>query len=284
MAHFTEEERLRYRLNAALKKAVRAYDLIADGDRLLVGLSGGKDSLALVELLGDMSQIFRPRFSVSAVHVVMEGIPYQSDLDYLERHCRDHHVAFEVRHASLSSRPSLSPVAAQTAVEAAASDKEKSVCFLCSWNRRKALFEAAKALDCNKIVLGHHREDFLETLLLNMLFQGSIQAIPPKLKMAKFPMEIIRPLCLVAEADLERFARMNAYAMQEQPCPWEHATKRTYARQLLERLEAEHPGVKDSLWASMQHIYPEYLPPAPRAHQKGSQSDLAGLDGALGED
>ncbi len=251
-------QQLRLKLDTRLRKAVRDYGLIDDGDRILIGLSGGKDSMALVTLLGDMSRIFRPRFEVLAVHVRLvpdetartgkhADFPmpsYKADIDCLRRHCEAHGVEFHV--SDCPFRPDADP--------------SRSPCFLCSWNRRKTLFEAAKAHSCNKIALGHHRDDFLETLLLNMFFQGSIQAVPPKLAMDKFPMEIIRPLCLTDESDLAQFAANEGYPTQEKNCPYEHDSHRSDVHQLLAELSERFPGLKDSLWASMSHIYPKYLP------------------------
>lgn len=244
MANFTPQQRLRYRLDRQMRKAIRDYRMIEDGDALLIGLSGGKDSLALVELLGDMSRVFRPKFKVYALHVKMSNISYQSNEDFLRAHCEAHQVVF------LSCERSFD----------AHTDTRKSPCFLCSWNRRKALFETAQQLSCGKVVLGHHRDDFLETLLMNMFFQGSIQAMPPALQMDKMPLKVIRPLCLIDESDLQEFAAQNNYPEQVKICPFEKESNRPDVRALLEELEARFPGVKDSLWASMQHIYPQYLP------------------------
>ncbi len=244
MASFTPQQRLRYRLDRQMRKAIRDYQMIEDGDALLIGLSGGKDSLALVELLGDMSCVFRPQFKVYALHVQMTNIPYQTDIAFLRAHCHAHHVEFLLQERSFDTH----------------TDTRKSPCFLCSWNRRKALFETAQALSCQKVVLGHHRDDFLETLLMNMFFQGSIQAMPPALQMDKMPIKVIRPLCLIDEVDLQEFAVQNNYPSQVKECPHETTSNRPEVRALLENLEARFPGLKDSLWASMQHIYPNYLP------------------------
>lgn len=245
MSEYSPAERLRYKLDSRMKKAIRDYALIEEGDSLLIALSGGKDSLSLVALLGDLATHFRPSFRVSAVHVRMKNIPYQADCAYLEAYCARHKVPFWVRETSFDPE----------------TDHRKSPCFLCSWNRRKTLFETAGELGCNKLVFGHHRDDFLETLLLNMLFQGSIQAMAPMLQMDRFPMRIIRPLCLISEEDLAAFAVQEAFQPQQKRCPYEKSSFRPSVREMLEKFEAEHPGAKDSLWASMSHIYPQYLPP-----------------------
>ena len=153
----------------------------------MIGLSGGKDSLALVELLGSRQKIYKPKFSVVAAHISLENMPYQSDLDYLESFCREHGVEF---------------VHGVSAFDPEARDKRKSTCFLCSWTRRKRMFELADELQCNKIALGHHQDDMLETLLMNQIFQGSFATMPPKLKMDKFDMTIIRPMAFISEAEL----------------------------------------------------------------------------------
>lgn len=244
MGNYTAAQRLRYRLDRQMRKAIRDYAMIDDGDNLLIGLSGGKDSLALVALLGDMSRVFRPQFKVYALHVQMSNIPYQADVDFLRSHCQAHAVEFLLRERSFDAH----------------SDTRKSPCFLCSWNRRKALFECAQELSCGKVVLGHHRDDFLETLLMNMFFQGSIQAMPPSLQMDKMPIKVIRPLCLIDETDLQEFALQNQYPPQQKNCLYEQHSHRPDMRALLEDVERRFPGAKDSLWASMQHIYPQYLP------------------------
>ena len=187
MAQFTEEELLMRRITKHFRKGVVNYRLIDDGDVILVGLSGGKDSLALLELLSARARIHRPHFQVKAVHVCMTNIPYQSDVEYLRSFCERLGVSFQVYETSFDPT----------------TDTRKSPCFLCSWNRRKALFTVAKEWGCNKIALGHHMDDILETLLMNITFQGAFSSMPPKLVMRKFDMTIIRPMCLVHESDLE---------------------------------------------------------------------------------
>ncbi|MBO5769619.1 MAG: tRNA 2-thiocytidine(32) synthetase TtcA, partial [Bacteroidales bacterium] len=103
MGKFTPQQRLRYRLDRQMRKAIRDYKMIDQGDALLIGLSGGKDSLALVELLGDMSRVLVPRFKVYALHVQMTNIPYQADVDFLRRHCEAHGVEFLLRERSFDA-------------------------------------------------------------------------------------------------------------------------------------------------------------------------------------
>lgn len=244
MATFTEEDKLLRRISTRFNKGVVKYRLIEDGDRILIGLSGGKDSLALLELLAKRSRILKPKFSVVAVHVSMSNIPYQSDLMYLRSYAESLGVSFV--HYETSFDPST--------------DTRKSPCFLCSWNRRKALFTVAKELGCNKIALGHHMDDILETLLMNLTFQGAFSTMPPKLVMNKFDMTLIRPMCLVHEADLEELAKLRGFRKQIKNCPYETQSNRTDMKGILKRLEALNPEARYSLWGSMTNVQEELLP------------------------
>lgn len=235
---------IRKKLSQKLTKAIYNYQLIDDGDRILIGLSGGKDSLALTELLGERMKIHRPKFSLAAVHISVENIPYKADLDYLESICKQYDIPFLHKKTQFD----------------ASTDTRKTPCFLCSWNRRKTLFETAKELNFNKIALGHHRDDMLETLLLNMMYQGAIGSMPPKLKMDKFDMTIIRPLALIAENELQEFAREQNYLPQNKNCPYENNTRRYNAKQLLEEMEKMNPFVRQNLWHSMHNVEVGYLP------------------------
>ena len=222
------------RLMLRFHKACEEYALLEDGDRILIGLSGGKDSLALVEILGRQARILKPRIAVEAVHVSVSNIGYKSDLDYLERFCAEHGVTFH--HVTTSFERST--------------DHRKSPCFLCSWYRRKALFETAKALGCNKIAFGHHKDDIVETLLLNLFFQGNTETICPKTVMRKFPMQLIRPLCYIEEHELAEYAALAGYRKQEKQCPYEHESHRADVKRLVTELETLNPDVRNSVLAA----------------------------------
>lgn len=244
MAQFTEEEKIIRLIERRFSKGVVGYSLIGDGDKILIGLSGGKDSLALVELLARRARILKPRFSVVVVHVVMKNIPYQSDVEYLRAYVESFGLPFIVHETEFD----------------ASTDTRKSPCFLCSWNRRKALFTVAKEQGCNKIALGHHMDDILETLLMNITFQGAFGSMPPRLVMKKFYMTIIRPMCLVHEADLIKLAQIRKYRKQLKNCPYESQSHRSDMKGILHQLEAMNPEARYSLWGSMTNIQQELLP------------------------
>ena len=240
-----ELRRLQSRLTKRFHKACADYGLIADGDHVLVGLSGGKDSLALVELLGKRAQIFVPRFRVTALHVRVRERAYLSDMSALEKFCQAFGVSLIVKDTEITEKPARG---------------EKDPCFLCAWYRRKVLFETAQELGCNKIALGHHKDDIVETLLMNLVFQGAFATMPPCLPMEKMPIQIIRPLCLIEEKDLVRYAELQAYPKQTRLCPFEKESSRAEVKQLLTTLERLNPNVRDSLWGAMQNIKQDYLP------------------------
>lgn len=244
MGKLTEEAKLMRRIEQRFMKGIVQYGLIEEGDKILVGLSGGKDSLALLELLARRSRIYKPRFSVVAVHVVMTNIAYESDMDYLRTYAEGLGVPF------VRCETSFDP----------STDNRKSPCFLCSWNRRKALFTVAKEQGCNKIALGHHMDDILETLLMNMTFQGAFSTMPPRLVMRKFDMTIIRPMCLVHESDLVEMAALRGYRKQIKNCPYEKDSHRSEMKDVLKRLEAMNPEARFSLWSSMNNVQADLLP------------------------
>ncbi|MBQ7448651.1 MAG: tRNA 2-thiocytidine(32) synthetase TtcA [Paludibacteraceae bacterium] len=230
-------EQLQRRLTQLFHKACEKYSLIENNDHILVGLSGGKDSLALVELLGRRQRIFVPKFKVSAVYVQMENVGYKSDTEYLRAFCERSGVPFFER---------------QTRFEYDES-RGKSHCFLCSWYRRKTLFDTAKELGCNKLALGHHKDDIVETALLNLFFQGSFSSIAPKMQMDKFPLTLIRPLCLIEEKDLQQYAALSNYQSQEKLCPFEKESHRADMKRLVRDLERFNPNIRSSVMNALEY-------------------------------
>lgn len=234
----SDEQRNWHRLTRHFNKGCVDYHLLADGDRILIGLSGGKDSMALLRLMAERARIFRPRIEVVAVHVVMSSVDYSSDLDHLARYAAALGVPFHVAHATFD----------------AAREPDKSRCFLCSWHRRKAMFELARQLGCNKLALGHHMDDIIETMLMNLTFEGNFTTMRPLLRMKKFDLTVIRPLCLVHEADLKEFAVHAQLPGQIKKCPFDGHTNRSEMKAVLHQLEALNPEARYSLWHSMAPI------------------------------
>lgn len=227
---------LRQHLLNQLVRAMRTYHLIDDGDRILVALSGGKDSLCLLDLLAQRQRIFMPRFSIEAIHIRMENIDYETDTHYLEDFCRQRNVNLHVVNTSFD----------------ASTDKRKSPCFLCSWNRRKQMFNLAQEIGCNKIALGHHMDDLIHTALMNECFQGRFDTMPVFLQMKKMPLAIIRPLCLCHESDIKAYAEQEGYQKQRKLCPYEKESYRTDIQQIFHQMESLNPEARYSIWNALE--------------------------------
>jgi len=240
----TQEQEFKHiekRIRDRFVKIFATYKLIDDDDRILAALSGGKDSLCMLEMLAKRARISHPRFTVEAIHVRMENIAYETSTDYLEQFCQQLGVTLHI----VTTRFDEMPAGQQT------HQKPKPPCFLCSWNRRKQMFNLAQQLGCNKIALGHHQDDLIHTALMNLLYQGRFGTMPARLQMRKMPLAIIRPLCMVEEADIKRYAELRGYEKQLKLCPYEHDTQRTNARQLFEEVEKMNPETRHSIWNAL---------------------------------
>ena len=236
----TEQEQLFKRLNERFVRAFATYRLLEDDDHVLIGLSGGKDSLLLTELLSKRARIQHPRFKVEAVHVRMENITYETDTTYLQSFCDNLGIPLHIITTAFQYVATSQPA------------KAKPPCFLCSWHRRKQLFNLAQELGCNKIALGHHRDDIIHTTLMNLVYQGRFGTMPALLQMRKMPLKIIRPLCLIDEADIRRYAELSGYEKQLKHCPYEHDTQRTTIAELYNSIERMNPEARYSIWRALE--------------------------------
>jgi len=233
----TEEERLEKRLVTRFWKAVGQYRLIEDGDNILVGLSGGKDSLFLLEMLARRMNTPPKHYRVAALHVRMDNISYETDTKYLERFCASLGVTLYVRTTSFD----------------ASTDTRKSPCFLCSWYRRKILFNLAQELGCNKIALGHHQDDIIHTTLMNTFFTGNFSTMPARLQMRKMPLTLIRPLCMETEDDIRQYATLKGYQKQIKLCPYEKDSHRDEISRLFEEIVKVSPEARQSIWKALNN-------------------------------
>ncbi len=232
----TEEQKLEAKLTRHFRKADKEFGLIEEGDNILIALSGGKDSLFLIEMLGRKMRISKPRITVHAIHIRMDNIKYESDTRYLE----DFAARFNI------------PLHIVTTGFDMSTDNRKSPCFLCSWNRRKQIFLKAQELGCNKIALGHHMDDIIHTTLMNQIFQGHFSTMPAKLKMKKMPITIIRPLCMENETDIKRYAELQGYQKQKKLCPYETDSHRSAVAKLFEDIEKMAPEARFSMWNALK--------------------------------
>ena len=165
----------------------------------------------------------------------MDNIPYETDRSYLQAFCAENGVKLHILHSSFDE----------------STDPRKTRCFLCAWNRRKTLFEFAVSQGFNKIALGHHMDDILVTLLMNITFEGSHSTMQPSLPLKHYPLTIIRPLCLVHEADIRLVAEELHFSKQKTLCPYEETTRRADMQAIFQQLEQMNPEARYSLWRSV---------------------------------
>ena len=225
-------------------KAIYDYSLIENGDKVLVGVSGGKDSLALLEVLALRGRDPKYNYTVVAAHIAVENVSYEVDSSYIEDFCRQLGVTCLFRTIDAEVRE----------------DSGKPACFVCSWNRRKALFEIAKENGCNKLALGHHRDDAVESLLMSMMFNGTMASMPPKLSMFDGTFTLIRPFMYVSDEETRAYAAYRGFRKQKKNCPYEHATNRDAVKKMLDEMEGIFPHIRSNIFASMRNIREEYLP------------------------
>lgn len=227
------------RIRRKFHKACGDFSLLADGDRVLVALSGGKDSLLLTRLLAERSRLHKPRFTVEAAHVIMDNIPYETSRTYLEDFCARHGVKLHLLHSGFDE----------------STDRRRTKCFLCSWNRRKTLFSFAAEQGFNKLALGHHQDDFITTWLMNATFEGSASTMRPAMPMRHYPLTVIRPLCLVQEDWISEVATAEGFEKQKTPCPYETATRRTDINRIFHELQTLNPEARFSLWRAIMQTF-----------------------------
>jgi tRNA 2-thiocytidine biosynthesis protein TtcA len=231
-------------LNRAVGKAMHDYSMISEGDRLLVGISGGVDSLCLLWILKERQLRSPVDYHLQAIHVD-HGFPNDPG-DELKRFCDRLGVGLRVEHTDFG------PLGHSAA-------NQENPCFLCSRLRRKRLFECAAELDCNKVALGHHKDDIIETLLINMFYAGEISTMVPAQPCFNGKLTIIRPLAYSDQDSIREFAKMLDFPETENTCPSAGVSKRREVKLLLQQLYGSNDKIKGNLFRAMRHVKPEYL-------------------------
>ncbi|MBU2490625.1 MAG: tRNA 2-thiocytidine(32) synthetase TtcA [Proteobacteria bacterium] len=231
-------------INRKVGRAQVEWDMISKGDRILVGVSGGKDSLSLLWIMRERLQRIPIPHELVAGHV-NPGFPGGSS-DRLAEWYRDQGFHLEVLHTQDG------PLAHSEA-------NRENPCFLCSRRRKKHLFEMADRLGCNKVALGHHKDDLIESLLLSMCYAGEMVTMRPKQEFFGGRMTIIRPLAYVDEEHLVRFARVLGFPKFPSGCPSDGKSKRSEIKDLLAKLYAGNRKIKGNLFRSMSRVRTEFL-------------------------
>ena len=233
-------------LLARIRRLNRTHRLVEAGDTVMVACSGGKDSWALLHLLHAYRRAVPFRFDIVAMTLDQGHPGFDTDL------IRTHSEAHGFRH-HIEVADTLSVVKAET-------PEGKIYCSLCSRMRRGILHRVAADLGANKIALGHHRDDVIETVLLNMMFAGQIRAMPALLPAQDGGAAVIRPLASTPEADLARYAaEVGAPILPCNLCGSQPDTRRKAVKRLLAELERDNPRVRDNLFAALAHVRPESL-------------------------
>jgi len=225
-------------------KALHRYQMIADGDRIIVGVSGGADSLSLMWMLSERRARIPINYDLFAVYIDpgFEG----SFAEPLKDYCEQLGFSLRVEYADYG-------------VLGHSSTNRENPCFLCSRLRRKRLFEIADELGCRKLALGHNKDDVIETLFMNICYAGEISTMLPSQTFFQQKFTLIRPLAFAGEGLIRRFARDQRFPDFENPCPTAKTSKRQEIKSLLNQLYRSNKKIKGNIFRAMSHVKLEYL-------------------------
>ena len=246
--------KLYHHLKKWLETAAMDYRMFEEGDRVLVGVSGGNDSLVLLDLLRTPHVRIPAGITFTAVHVDLGFNEDGSDFERLESHLRSKGCEF------VMVKTDIGPLSHSAY-------NRKNPCFLCSRLRRKRIFEIAGDRGCNKIALAHHKDDIIETLLINIFFGREISTMVPAQSVFGGRMHIVRPLAYVREPLIKRYGRERGLPVIENRCPTSRNSRRLYIKNLLNEMEKDNRKVRENIFKAMSHVKPDYL-------LKGNGSDL----------
>lgn len=224
------------KLYSYTRKAIDDFQMIKENDSIAVGISGGKDSLTLLYALAGLRKFYPIHYSLTAVTVDL-GYP-DFDLTAIRELCQELDVPYHI-----------------IPTEIGAIIKEQNIknspCSLCAKLRKGALNQAIIELGCNKVAYAHHKDDIIETMLLSLMFEGRFYTFPPVTHLDRSNLDVIRPLMYVPEVDVIGFKNHYNLPVVKNPCTFDGKTKRQYAKDLLQQLNKDHPGVKNRLFTAI---------------------------------
>ena len=219
-----------------VRRAVDDYHMIEDGDKIAVGISGGKDSLTLLYALHGLMRFYPKKFEIHAVTV---DLGFQNlNLDKIKEICQELQIEYTI-------------VTTEIAKIIFDDRKETNPCSLCAKMRKGALNDAIKAAGCNKVAYAHHKDDVVETMLMSLIFEGRFHTFSPITYLDRMDVTVIRPLIYVEEAEVIGFVNKYNLPVVKSPCPADGNTKREYVHQLLAQLNQEHHGVKNRMFTAI---------------------------------
>jgi tRNA 2-thiocytidine biosynthesis protein TtcA len=259
---------LETRIAKKVTRAIADYGLIEHGDRVMVGLSGGKDSWALIQILDELRQRAPISFSIVAVTVDSGYDGYRHDL--IATTCDQRGWEYRIEHTGIGA-----------AIDEILDD-HATPCSLCARLRRGVLYRVADEVGATKIALGHHLDDFIETLLLNLFFAGSLKAMPARLVSDNGRHVVIRPLVGVTEAEARSYARERSLPIVGCCCPacGDLSLQRQRIKRLIAELEVEHPEIKNSMIRALANVAGRHLLDL-RLNPLPELREAAGRDGAI---
>jgi len=218
------------------RKAIDDYSMIEEKDNIAVGVSGGKDSMCLLKALSELRRFYPKKYSLSAVTVDMgfKG----ADFSPVSEFCRENNIEYRIIKTQI----------AQIIFDVR---KESNPCSLCSKMKRGALDDAIREMGCNKLALGHHKDDVVETLLLNMIYTGNIRVFSPTSYLDRSKITVIRPLIYIFEKDVTGFVKQNGVPTVKSCCPADKNTKRELIKEQLFLMSKESKDVKNQLFGAI---------------------------------
>ena len=224
-------------LYSRVRRALDDYNMIEDGDKIAIGISGGKDSLTLLYALAGLRKFYPKKYDLVAISVDL-GIA-ETDMSDVQKICEKLEVPLTL------SSTQIGPIIFEER-------KESSPCSLCAKMRKGALNEAALDLGCNKVAYAHHMDDIIETMFLSMIYEGKFYTFPPVTKLDKTNLTVIRPLMYVLETDVIGFKNKYELPVVKNPCPADGYTRREYTKQLIRQINQENPGVKKRFFHAIE--------------------------------
>lgn len=226
------------RLYSLTRQAIDTYQMIDSGDKIAIGISGGKDSLTLLYALHGLMQFYPQRFDLCAITVDL-GFDHM-DLTVVKQLCEQLSVPYTIISTDIGK------ILFETR-------KESNPCSLCAKLRKGTFNVKARELGCNKIAYAHHSDDIIETMLLSLIYEGRFHSFSPKTYLDRMDLTVIRPMMLVSEADIIRFTQKYELPVCKNTCPVDGHTKRQYVKKITMQWEEENPGVKSRMLQAIRN-------------------------------
>jgi len=235
------ENKVAYFVSKKVGKAISDYNMLVDGDKVAVAVSGGKDSLSLLHILNERRRFVPIKYDLLAIHIDL-GYPCMHP-KILGKYFAEKGYNYCIEKVDILNGKTRKDIS----------------CFWCAWNSRKAIFELAYKNGCSKIAFGHHQDDIVETILLNLFFRGNYSAMSPLQELFKGKITIIRPLAYVQEQEIIKLAKLLDFPHEKCSCPNSINSQRTHVEKIIKDLEKTCPQIKTNIFRAIKRIKKDYL-------------------------